>query len=1578
MKKLWTFFILAILLSVNIFSQTVEIGTGVTTSYFYGPMYRSSASSSFDYSRYSMLYTATDLASVPAGAQITQVEWYKDNAFATTGGAIFEIFMKTGAGASTQTSGATWGTLNSGSTQVYASTSQTFTTATGWIAFPLSAPFIYDGTGLQILTLWNIAGVAGSPSTGSFLWRYSSGLTGNMTLGAANSTVMNDLTTLATGSYGGTLRPNIRITYTGGAACSGTPSPGNTLASVTSACPSTTFTLSLQNLTSGSGVSYQWQNSTNGVSFSDITGATFGSYSASQTVATWYRCNVTCSGSTGTSTPVQVNMNPVTSCYCPSIPSNAADEEIYSVTVNGATNAYNCTTVAPGTGSILNRYSNFYPLGSLTTLSQGTTVSFTILEDECDGATYYANGCAIWIDWNQNGSFADAGEQVYVEATTTISPRTISGSFLVPLTALSGQTGMRIIVSEGSSGAGLTPCMSYSYGETEDYLVSIGAPPSCLPPSNLTATNISGFAAKLGWTEMGTSTSWELEWGSQGFAQGTGTVVTVNTNNFYQLNGLIPSTNYAFYVRTNCGANGYSTWSGPKTFSTTVACPAPTALTAYNITTTGARVQYTSPGNLFKVEYGIYGFTQGTGTVITGIVDTAYNLTGLTHSSRYSYYVQQDCGTNGTSLWAGPYSFYTLCDIISTFPFTENFTSGVPPTTCWTKYSGTLADPSVLTINAGSFFSKNYLNVSSPANPSAAMNIWSINTGWLVTPQINLGTGSVNYTLEFDMGLTAYGTANGAPATTGTDDKFAVVISTDGGTTWSSVNTLRLWDNAGSSYVYNSIPPTGEHISINLAGYTGVVKFAFYGESSVSNADNDLFVDNVKVMPPVTCISPTNLSSINISAFQGTARWVGTTNASVQYGTQGFVLGSGTIINNITDTFKILSGLNPSTAYSFYVQKDCGGGDLSFWEGPVNFTTTSANVTNPSPANLAIDVQINNDSLKWTAMPGALGYRINVGTTLGAKDLADSLLCVNNFFVHPANWNFNQTIYWKVFTVYQSGVVEAASTGSSFSFTTTNGNVITPSPANFATNIPVNKDTLAWASIVGATGYRINIGTTSGGKELVDSAYASSNFYKYLGGNFNFNQTIYWKVFTIINTGGVETATSGSSFSFTTTNGKAVNPVPANNSINIAKTATLLNWDDVVGSAGYYILVGTTSGGKDVVDSVYCANSEYTSTLDWLSGTIYYWRVYTVIPGGTAQGDIWNFTTQCDPYMLPYSTDFATGTCWTQTISGAAGITNRWSIAASSNAGGTSPEATCTWQNYIGTARLISPGFLTAGLTSLRVIFKQMYNDYGAGATLKLKSSADGINWTDESFTYATGSGSIAARTDTVYVANNLGNVTFIAWEVDGNLYQINYWYIDDVKFENPVTNKQLNLTLFLQGLYNGTNMNEAQDDMGSHWGTGIADHIDVELRNGTTSALEQAFTGQVLNTDGTCTVTVPSSMGDSYYIAIKHRNSVQTWTALPISFGGTAINYNFTTAATMAFADNMKEVATGVYALYVGDVNQDEVIDLSDLVDMDTDLTNGTVAYVVYDLNGDGVVDLSDLVAIDENLTNGVVSMYP
>ena len=101
--------------------------------------------------------------------------------------------------------------------------------------------------------------------------------------------------------------------------CSGVPMPGNTVASVAGACPGVSFDLSLQNPTAGTGVSYQWYASTAGAGgpFSMVGGNT-ATYSTSQTVATWYYCDVTCAAgpSTGSSTVLQVPMaapaNPVT------------------------------------------------------------------------------------------------------------------------------------------------------------------------------------------------------------------------------------------------------------------------------------------------------------------------------------------------------------------------------------------------------------------------------------------------------------------------------------------------------------------------------------------------------------------------------------------------------------------------------------------------------------------------------------------------------------------------------------------------------------------------------------------------------------------------------------------------------------------------------------------------------------------------------------------------------------------------------------------------------------------------------------------------------------------------------------------------------------------------------------------------------------------------------------------------------------------------------------------------------------------------------------------------------------------
>ena len=83
--------------------------------------------------------------------------------------------------------------------------------------------------------------------------------------------------------------------------------------------------------------------------------------------------------------------------------------------------------------------------------------------------TAYSEYVKVYIDYNQNGVFTDAGELV-VNAAASTAATTRTGSFTVPTTAKSGNTRMRVVLSDNSA---TTSCGSYSYGETEDYTISV-------------------------------------------------------------------------------------------------------------------------------------------------------------------------------------------------------------------------------------------------------------------------------------------------------------------------------------------------------------------------------------------------------------------------------------------------------------------------------------------------------------------------------------------------------------------------------------------------------------------------------------------------------------------------------------------------------------------------------------------------------------------------------------------------------------------------------------------------------------------------------------------------------------------------------------------------------------------------------------------------------------------------------------------------------------------------------------------------------------------------------------------------
>jgi hypothetical protein len=198
-----------------------------------------------------------------------------------------------------------------------------------------------------------------------------------------------------------------------------------------------------------------------------------------------------------------------------------------------------------------------------------------------------------------------------------------------------------------------------------------------------------------------------------------------------------------------------------------------------------------------------------------------------------------------------------------------------------------------------------------------------------------------------------------------------------------------------------------------------------------------------------------------------------------------------------------------------------------------------------------------------------------------------------------------------------------------------------------------------------------------------------------------------------------------------------------------------------------------------------------------------------------------------------------------------------------------------------------------------------------------------------------------------------------------------------DITGTEPQSSSLLNLTMFIEGYYIGAStMSPVKANQGIGTSTTIVDDILVELRHPTTYALVTS-TQAILLTNGTAACTFSTAPNGSFYVVVKHRNAVQTWSANPVSIGATS-SYNFTTAANKAFGDNMKEVSPGVWAFYTGDLNQDDLIDLTDYSIWETDNNNFEFGNFPTDLNGDGLVDLSDYSIWETNSNAFIFSFYP
>ena len=194
-----------------------------------------------------------------------------------------------------------------------------------------------------------------------------------------------------------------------------------------------------------------------------------------------------------------------------------------------------------------------------------------------------------------------------------------------------------------------------------------------------------------------------------------------------------------------------------------------------------------------------------------------------------------------------------------------------------------------------------------------------------------------------------------------------------------------------------------------------------------------------------------------------------------------------------------------------------------------------------------------------------------------------------------------------------------------------------------------------------------------------------------------------------------------------------------------------------------------------------------------------------------------------------------------------------------------------------------------------------------------------------------------------------------------------------------PCASAVLTVKAFIEGYYLGASlMQPVLNNQGEPNPLTHTDTVTVELHSGIAPYALVHSVKAVLQTNGNAVCNFPPSIvGNSYYIVLKHRNALETWSSAPV-VAAASYNYNFSNAITKAYGSNMSPLGAGVFGLFSGDLNNDMTIDVFDYLVLDPDVVNGSSGYLNTDVNGDGSVDVFDYLAIDPNIVNGVSAATP
>ncbi len=535
--------------------------------------------------------------------------------------------------------------------------------------------------------------------------------------------------------------------------------------------------------------------------------------------------------------------------------------------------------------------------------------------------------------------------------------------------------------------------------------ITSAAPPSCLDPNMLTASNITDTTADLGWTEAGTATSWNIELVDV-TAAGTVTGVATATGvmNPYNQGGLTANNDYEFYVQADCGGAGTSNWVGPFAFTTTcaaIAAPysedfetfttAASAFVAENCWTgTGGAYYWESapgtdagsggPGPDPSITPGNYFYTEASGGVsgdVTDLVSPLVDLTALTAPSlTFNYHMfgaqigTLDVLVNGSNVW----TLSGQQQALATAPWELAVVD-------LAAYAGQSIVITFRATSAGTF--------------EGDLSIDNVVFGELPACPIPNGLNATMITdTTADLGWTENGSA----------------------TSWN----VEIVDVTAAGTATGVATDTGVANPFSVTGLTQNNDYQFYVQADCGGGTFSNWAGPFSFSTLETCPAPSGLNVTNVMETSADLGWTENGSATSWNIELVDVTAGGTVTGTATATGVMnpyaQTGLVGDNAYQFYVQADCGVGGVSAWAGPFSFATPYVAVAPDCSNGIFLDSggasgnYSTDENITYTIMPDAPGNGVTVDFTAFSTENNGGSACYDGLTIYNGPDNTYPTI----------------------------------------------------------------------------------------------------------------------------------------------------------------------------------------------------------------------------------------------------------------------------------------------------------------------------------------------------------------------------------------------------------------------------------------------------------------------------------------------------------------------------------------------------------------------------------------